>query len=109
MKKILRLIALSLVLVMGLVMLASCAKTLSGEYKCDDTKIMDVTLTFEGETVKATGKVLIFSGSVDGTYRIDGDKITLTFGDDKFNLSGEHSFEEDGQTIKIDGVSYTKQ
>ena len=108
MKKAIRLIALSLVLVMGLGMLASCGKTLSGEYKCDDTKILDVTLAFDGDTVKATGK-LIVSVSVEGTYKIDGDKITLTFGDDKFNLSGTHSFEQSGKTIKIDGVSYTKQ
>ena len=109
MKKAVKHIALALVAVMALMLLASCATKLSGTYKCDDTKILDVTLTFDGDKVIAKGKLGIIATEVEGTYEIDGDKITLTFGNDAFKLGGEKSFEKDGDTIKIGGVSYTKE
>lgn len=108
-KNILRVTALAIILVMAVAMLASCGTKLSGTYKCDDTSVLDVTLTFDGDNVTAKGKISIVSAEVSGTYKIDGDKITFNFGDDKFNLGGEHSFAKDGKTITIDKVNYTKQ
>ena len=108
MKKAAKLIALALVAVTALMLLASCQTKLSGTYQCDDTKVLDVTLTFDGDKVIAKGKLGILNTEVEGTYKIDGDKITLTFGNDAFKLGGEKSFEKKGDTIKIDGVSYTK-
>lgn len=108
MKKAVRLIALALVAVTALVLLSSCATKLSGTYQCDDTKILDVSLTFDGDKVTAKGKLGIIATEVEGTYKIEGDKITITFENDAFKIGGEKSFEKDGDTVKIGGVSYTK-
>ena len=108
MKKAVRLIALALVAVTALMLLASCATKLSGTYQCDDTKILDVSLTFDGDKVTAKGKLGIIATEVEGTYKIEGDKITITFENDAFKIGGEKSFEKDGDTVKIGGVSYTK-
>ena len=72
-------------------------------YKDDATGL--TTLTFDGD--KVTAKVGVVS--VEGTYKIDGDKITLTFGNDTLKLGGEKSFAKDGNTITIGGAKYTKQ
>jgi hypothetical protein len=109
MKKAVKLIALALVAVTALMLLASCATKLSGTYKCDDTKVLDVSLTFDGDKVTAKGKLGIIATEVEGTYEIKGDKITITFENDAFKIGGEKSFEKDGDTIKIGGVSYTKE
>ena len=108
-KNILRVTALAVLLVMAVAVLASCGSKLSGTYKCDDTSVLDVTLTFDGDKVTAKGKVSLLSAEVTGTYKIEKDKITMTFGDDKFKLGGEKSFAKDGKTITIDGVKDTKQ
>lgn len=110
MKKSVRIMAVAVALLMVALVLASCGEVkLSGDYKCDDTKVLDVTLTFDKDGNVTAKGTLVLSVEVKGTYSIKDDKITLNFGDDKFNLGGEHSFEKDGKTIKIDGVSYTKQ
>lgn len=108
MKRTIKLIALALVAVTALVLLASCGTKLSGTYKCDDTSILNITLTFDGDKVVAKGSLGILNTEVEGTYEIDGDKITLTFENDAFKIGGEKPFEKDGDTIKINGVSYTK-
>ena len=65
MKKAAKVIALSLVAIMALVLLSSCATKLSGTYKCDDTKILDVSLTFDGDKVIAKGKLGIIATEVE--------------------------------------------
>lgn len=111
MKKSVRMMAVAMALLMVALVLASCGEVkLSGTYKCDDTKVSDVTLTFDKDgNVTAKGTLLLISVEVTGTYSIKDDKITMTFGEDKFSLGGEQTFEKDGNTIKIGGVSYTKQ
>ena len=52
-KNILRVTALAVLLVMAVAVLASCGSKLSGTYKCDDTSVLDVTLTFDGDKVTA--------------------------------------------------------
>lgn len=108
MKKAVKIIALSLVAIMALVLLSSCATKLSGTYQCVDTKILDVSLTFDGDRVIAKGKLGIIATEVEGTYYIEDHTITLNFSKDAFKLGGTHSFEKDGDTIKISGVTYTK-
>ena len=102
-KNILRVTALAIILVMAVAVLASCGTKLSGTYKDDATGL--TTLTFDGDKVTAKAGVV----SVEGTYKIDGDKITLTFGNDTLKLGGEQSFAKDGNTITIGGAKYTKQ
>ena len=75
MKKAIRLIALCLVLVMGMGLLASCGKTLSGKYSADIFGT-GTTLTFSGKNVKVAVTVLSQEvASVDATYEIKDDKI----------------------------------
>ncbi len=100
MKKSVRVLAVAMALLMVMVVLASCGTKLSGTYKGTLT-----SLTFDGDKVKASAGPI----SIEGTYKIDGDKITLTFGNDTLKLGGEHTFEKDGDTIKIDGIKYTKE
>ncbi len=106
-KNILRVTALAVLLVMAVAVLASCGSKLSGTYVRDDSDA--VSLTFKDDKVSAEGKILGVSLKVEGTYKIEKDKITISFGDDKFKLGGEKSFAKDGKTITIDGVKYTKQ
>lgn len=102
MKKSVRVLAVAMALLMVMVVLASCGTKLSGTYKGTLT-----TLTFDGDKVTASDLTGIVK--IEGTYKIDGDKITLTFGNDTLKLGGEHTFEKDGDTIKIDGIKYTKE
>ena len=119
MKKVIRLIALSLVLVMALGVLASCGKTLSGKYSADILGT-GTTLTFDGKNVKVAVTVLSQEvASVDATYEIKDDKITFDFVDeDKVendkakdvleSWKAPATFEEGDGYIKIGGVKYTK-
>ena len=122
MKNVIKIVALALVLVMTMGVLASCGgMKLSGKYESTTGVVME----FSGDKVKASFNVnmvitTITVGPVEGTYKIDGDKITLDFVDESqvkdndtakdllSKLEGELSFEKDGDTIKIGGVSYTK-
>ena len=119
MKKVIRLIALSLVLVMAMGVLASCGKTLSGKYSADIFGT-GTTLTFDGKNVKVAVTVLSQEvASVDATYEIKDDKITFDFVDeDKVendkakdvleSWKAPAAFEEGDGYIKIGGVKYTK-
>ena len=99
MRKSIRVLAVAMALLMVMAVLSSCGTKLSGTYEGFLT-----TLTFDGDKVVASAGPI----SIEGTYKIDGDKITLTFGNDTLKLGGEHTFEQDGDTIKIGGISYTK-
>lgn len=125
MKNVIKIVALALVLVMTMGVLASCGGTkLSGKYEATSNGT-GIVMEFSGDKVKVSFDVnlvvtTVTVGPVEGTYKIDGDKITLDFVDEsqvKDNdtakdllgkLEGELSFEKDGDTIKIGGVSYTK-
>ena len=120
MKKVIRLIALGLVLVMGLGMLASCGKTLSGKYSADVLGT-GTALTFDGKNVKIAITVTLLGevASVDATYEIKDDKISFDIADDE-DVSNElakqvlkafeapMAFEDGGDYIKINGVKYNK-
>lgn len=118
MKNVAKIVALALVLVMTMGILASCGG-LSGKY---EALVMGsgTVLEFKGNKVEMTVKVLGQElGTIDGTYKISGDKITFDFVDeDKADdedvkeylskLNGELSFEKDGDDLKIGGVTYKK-
>jgi hypothetical protein len=84
--------------------LASCANTLSGTY-VDSTGI--VKLTFDGDKVTYSSGVGALSLTLEGTYKIDGDEITLTI--DGSPINGTLPYDKDGKTITIGGVTYTKK
>ncbi len=111
MKKILSTI-MAVCLVFGCVFaLSACATKLSGTYESSG---VSYTFTAGGDVTIKTS-IGVISGTVEGKYEIneDGDKITITIGSDEGSkFSGEHSFnkgkDNDGEYIKIDGITYRK-
>lgn len=82
MKKTVKIVALALVLVMALACLASCGKTIKGEYEATFVG-MGFNLKFDGKNVAITAKVGGFSSDpINATYEIEDDKITFTIPED---------------------------
>lgn len=89
--------------------LASCGG-LSGTY---ESKVLGqgVAYTFKGNKVTVDVTVIV-TVTFEGTYKIKGDRITITIdSDDKDakEYSGTHSFEKGDGYIKIGGVKLTKK
>ena len=116
-------LALSLVVVMLCLALASCGKMISGSYEGEvDLGVAKytATYTFKGNKVDVEKKTTTILGTVDtvelsGTYEItendDGTKeITFTFeNEDEEIKSGTFTFEEGEDYIKIGLAKYTKK
>ncbi len=112
MKKVIKavaVLALALIVCMSFV---SCGKKLSGKYEADIV-IAKVQLEFSGNKVTLKPSVFGVAGhEIEGTYEIDDDKITLTYGDEdkdaaeEYDLSGTFDFEEGDDYIKIGLVKY---
>lgn len=108
MKKFTKILCVAL----ALLMLASCAQTLSGTYKAE-TLGTGASYTFKGNNVTVD---VLFLGTVattlNGTYEISDNKITLTFSDTESeeakNYSGTYDFSETDTSIKIGLIEYTK-
>ena len=125
-KTFVRIVALSLIAVMMVCALASCAKTISGTYEMKADAVVasyTATYTFSGKkvtAVKTTG-IAGFEKTTElkGTYEIteddDGElQITLKFETEDDDVkSGTFPFsegEEDGvKYIKIAGIKYNKK
>ena len=126
-KTFVRIVALSLIAVMMVCALASCAKTISGTYEAkvgvDGLAGYTATYTFSGKKVTAVKKAEIAGfekeTELKGTYEItendDGElQITLKFETEDDDVkSGTFPFsegEEDGvKYIKIAGIKYNKK
>ena len=110
MKKVLSLVLMIAVLATMCLAFSSCGK-LSGTYEVKGFT-GTTELTFKGDTITIT------KGSIEaeGTYEIKDDKIIIELENDGKlgwddilkGFNGEHSFEKDKDSIKIDGVKYTK-
>ncbi len=107
MKTAIKLIALSLVLVMSVMMLASCG-ALSGKYEAgmDGLKI---TYEFSGNKIKATSEIGGATTTIEGTYEIKDDKIIVTYEEDGKSVTNESDFEKGDDYIKIDGMKFDKK
>ena len=109
-----RKIALVLALCFVVSLLASCGSSLSGTYTAESFG-SKLTYTFSGNDVKLSVSVFGMQAvTVNGTYKIDGNSITLTFGGEEAEAkqySGTFDFAkgEDGKTITIGLVTYEKQ
>ena len=110
MKKIVSTILVCVLLVSSLLTLASCGKSLSGEYKAEiDAGFASISTTYE---FSAFGKVTKTENNLgketvtEGKYKIneEGDKITLTFDDE----SETYDFASYDSYIKIGIVQYDK-
>ena len=113
MKRIISALLVCVLLVGVVFALASCGKTLSGEYVESITK--NVTYKFSGSKYTCTVDNLIGDDTVtEGKYSIDEDKGEITFtyeegGEEKTRTENFSSGEEDGvKYIKIGGTKFTK-
>ena len=110
MKKSVRILAIAMVAVMLCLTLVSCGKTLSGKYEATVLG-SGIELEFDGKKVTYTAKVLgADAASIEGTYEIKDDKITLSFdSEDAEKLDGTFDFEEGEDYIKIGALGkFTK-
>ena len=111
MKKFVSILSLTLVAVLLCATLASCG--VSGTYKSASLFESYTQYTFKGSKVIADVYVagVKATDSFEGKYKIKDDKITFTWKDSDGNeKSSSASFEKvDSKTIKIGGVTFTKQ
>lgn len=91
-------------------MFVACGKTISGTYSAEGYGT-GMSYEFSGKKVTISVKVVgAEAAAIEGTYKIEGDKITLTFdGDEGKEHSGTFDFEEGDDFIKIGIVKYTKK
>ena len=122
MKKVLRFVALSLILVLGIGALASCGakKVPAGSYEAELSILgqgTKVTYTFSGNKVEAVQKTTVLgmvnTETAEGTYEItendDGTmQIAFDFEDNDVFEDKTYSYAEGEDYIKIAGVEYQK-
>ena len=114
MKKIIKIVAVAMVAIMLCLCLASCGKTLSGEYRSAEVLGSYTSYDFSATKVSVDVYVLgtkVEEQSYEAKYKIGDGEITFTYedanGDTKTNTQ---TFEEleDG-SIKIGMVTYEKK
>ncbi len=115
MKTITRILALTLMTAVLLLVLASCSGSapLDGTYKAEVFGT-GTEYVFNGKTVTLHVTVAgMVAATLEGTYEIAENKITLTFGGDEdtakqYSGMFDFSMDEEGDTIKIGIVEYSK-
>ena len=110
MKKTVSAILVCIILVSSMFVLASCGKSLSGEYKDALTGNVSYEFGAFGKVTKTVANIIGDDTVTEGKYEINdaGDKITLTFGDET-NTHDFASGEENGQKyIRIGLFTYNK-
>ena len=96
-------IALLLVCVMAFSLMA-CSTKLSGTYTSDG--IIKQSFTFKEDNVVVMSA---FGIDAEGTYKIEDEKIIITYKLLSLSYDWEKSFEKDGDTIIIDGTEFVKE
>lgn len=115
MTRTVKIVAVAMVAVMLCLCLASCGKTLSGEYYFGDKDIIKTytTYTFKGSNVTVEAYVLgvkTDTESFEGKYAIKDNEITFTYKDSagqEKTLTQAFEELEDG-SIKIGLITYKK-
>ena len=103
MKKILSAILVCVMLLSCVLVLASCGKKLSGTYT-DETGLYSVT--FSGKNLE----VSVFGMSQEGTYKINGDTITIEYeGEDPVDCEFAQGKDDNGKYIEIDDMKLYKE
>lgn len=99
-------------IVVMMLSLVACGTKLSGTYETDGILGSYVSYKFSGGKLTVTTYVLgNVVATVEGTYKIDGDQITITYNtdnDDNEGISGTQSFEKTDDGIKIGVLTLKK-
>lgn len=103
-KKNIRVIVAAILCCAMMFAFSACSTKLSGTYTAEG--IIEQSFTFKEDNVV---EFSAFGVSAEGTYKIEDDKITITY--KLFNLSYdmEKSFEKDGNSIIIGGTEFVKK
>lgn len=113
MKNIVKVVAVVMAIAIVACVLASCGKLLTGTYKSDSLVGSYVQYTFSvNKVVIDTFLLGTLATSTEATYKIADGKITFTYTETGDGTTSKResteSFSQDGDTITIGGVTYTK-
>lgn len=100
--KIKKLCAAILIIVMS-ISLVSCGNKLNGTYRSQG--FISQTFTFKGDNVTMSA----FGINTTGTYKIDGNEITIVYTLFGSEYEWTQSFSKSGNTINIGGTDFIKQ
>lgn len=101
-KRNLRLLPALLVIVLCLGLLAGCGGGLSGTYRSQG--LIPQSFTFRGNHVTMSA----FGINAEGTYRIDGNQIVITYSLFGQEYTWEQPFSQSGNVINIGGTEFEK-
>lgn len=103
-KGIIKAITVLMLICMMACSLTACTTKLNGTYTSDG--LIEQSFTFKDDNVVV---ISAFGIDAEGTYKIEDDKITITYKLLNLSYDWEKSFEKDGDTIKIDGTEFVKE
>ena len=102
--KIRRALCLCMILILLSLLLTACGgNKLSGTYYCTDG--ISQTFTLKGDTVTMSS----FGINATGKYKIDGDKITISYSLFGIPYDWQQSFSKSGDSIYIGGTQFIKE
>lgn len=100
-------------IVVMMLSLVACGSKLSGTYETEKVLGSYISYTFSGSKVSVTTYVVgVKALEFEGTYKIDGNEITITYAEDQDTgdaISGTQTFEKTEDGIKIGVVSLKKK
>ena len=99
-----RMVVFVLTIIMLMCYMTACSTRLSGTYTTDG--VIEQSLTFQEDNVVV---ISAFGINAEGIYRIEDDKIIITYKLLNLSYDIEKSFEKDGNTITIDGTEFIKE
>ena len=102
-KAVRRIVCLVLAAVLLTALLAGCGSKLSGKYSSGG--LIPQTFTFKGDNVTMSA----FGITAEGTYKIQGDKIVITYSLLGLENTWEQSFRRPGKDIIIGGTLFEKE
>ena len=99
-----KIISILCIMLFVLCCFAGCAVKLSGTYTSEG--IIKQSFTFKEDNVVVMSA---FGIDAEGTYKIEKDKITITYRLLNLSYDLEKSFEKEGDNIIIDGITFVKE
>lgn len=103
-RKCMQSVAVVVLVCMLLVSMAACAPVLRGTYSTEGVLKQSVTFKDNNEI-----SLSAFGIDINGTYRIENDKIIITYSILNISTDWEKSFKKDGDSIFIDGTEFIKE